>query len=370
MGCVLVLAASREAADEIAFEACGAALIGVARAGLRQLVLELSGAELNRRELAPVGRVVREALAARVAAEAARRGELKYLMPVAGFPGFPRALAETFEELRLNGVGAAQVRGCGESGPDLALLLAAYEGELAGRGFADHASRVEMAGARVMERFRETAVLALDLAPRTTRERELVAAILRGSRAHLELARGGGESEPATSLESLQRYLFSTDAVPGSRGRWLGGDLLDVGRGAECVEIARRIGASSIPFDEAAILLRSPERYQPLVVEALRRAGIPAHCTRGSHVRTRTRVFRAAALRGGGAFWHRDSRSTLAGPDAGRRRAGDAGGVGAVDRGRRGDRRHARWEARLSGAARGIPTAVCSGVKTKSSAIA
>jgi RecB family exonuclease len=281
-GAVLVLAASREAADEIAFEACGAALIGVTRAGLRELVLELSGAELNWRELAPVGRVVREALAARVAAEAARRGELKYLMPVAGFPGFPRALAETFEELRLNGVGAEEVRGCGESGPDLALLLAAYEGELAARGFADHASRVEMAGASVVERFRETAVLALDVAPRTARERELVATILRGSRAHLELMRGGGESEPATSLESLQRHLFSTDEVPDREGDGSVEIFSTSGEALECVEIARRIGASEIPFDESAILLRSPERYQPLVVEALRRAGIPAHCTRGS----------------------------------------------------------------------------------------
>ncbi len=281
-GAVLVLAASREAADEIVFEACGAALIGVTRAGLRELVLELSGAELNRRELAPVGRVVREALAAREASEAALRGDLSYLLPVAGFPGFPRALAATFEELRLNGVGPEQVRGCGESGRDLALLLAAYEGELAARGFADHASRVEMAGARVAEQFRETAVLALDLAPRTTRERELVAAILRGSRAHLELARGGGESESATSLESLQRYLFSTDAVPARESDGSVEIFSTSGEALECVEIARRIGASGIPFDQAAILLRSPERYQPLVVEALRRAGIPAHCTRGS----------------------------------------------------------------------------------------
>jgi len=51
------------------------------------------------------------------------------------------------------------------------------------------------------------------------------------------------------------------------------------------VEIARRIGAAvdrGVPFDQIAIPVRSPERYQPLVVEGLRRAGIPVHCTRGS----------------------------------------------------------------------------------------
>jgi RecB family exonuclease len=281
-GAVLVLGATREAADEVAFEACGAALVGVTRAGLRELVLELSGAELNRRAMAPVGRMVREALAARVAAEAARKGELRYLMPVAGFPGFPRALTETFEEMRLNGVGAEHVRACGQSGPDLAILLAAYERELAERGFADHAARVEMASAAVAEHFSQTAVLALDAMPRTLRERELVAAVLRGSRAHLALQRDSEERSPASSLESLQRYLFSPDAVPARADDGSLEIFSTSGEALECVEIARRIGASPIPFDEAAILLRSPERYQPLVVEALRRAGIPAHCTRGT----------------------------------------------------------------------------------------
>ena len=57
------------------------------------------------------------------------------------------------------------------------------------------------------------------------------------------------------------------------------------GEALECVEIARRIGEAAergVPFDQIAIPLRSPERYQPLVVEGLRRAGIPVHCTRGS----------------------------------------------------------------------------------------
>src|SRR5450432_2274580 len=86
-GAVLVLGPAREAADEIAFEACGDALIGVHRLGFRELVLELSAAELNRRALVPVGRVGREALAARVTAEVRRDGGLSYLGPVSGFPG-------------------------------------------------------------------------------------------------------------------------------------------------------------------------------------------------------------------------------------------------------------------------------------------
>src|SRR4051812_6495914 len=98
-GSVVVLAPVREAADEIALEACRDAMVGVHRLSFRELVLELSAAELNRRALVPVGRIVREALAARITQEAA--GRLSYLGPVAAFPRFPRALADTFEELRL-----------------------------------------------------------------------------------------------------------------------------------------------------------------------------------------------------------------------------------------------------------------------------
>src|ERR1700732_2428715 len=56
------------------------------------------------------------------------------------------------------------------------------------------------------------------------------------------------------------------------------------GEGLECVEIARRIlklAREGVAFDDCAILLRSSVRYQPLVEEALRRAGIPAWFSRG-----------------------------------------------------------------------------------------
>lgn len=256
---VLIVAATREAADEIALTACGEALIGVQRTAFRDLVLELSAAEMNRRELVPVGRVVREALAARVASEALRAGRLTYFGPVAEFPGFPRALAETFEEVRLNRVEPEQ--------PDLALLLRAYEAELEERGFADHAARVDMARTAVADRLRDTAVVALDLALRTRAELELLEVLLASSRQRLVLSIGeGGVAD--LSLDHLRDggfEIFSTS-----------------GEALECVEIARRIGRGGIPFDETAILLRSPERYQPLVMEALRRAGIPTHCTRGA----------------------------------------------------------------------------------------
>jgi ATP-dependent exoDNAse (exonuclease V) beta subunit len=52
------------------------------------------------------------------------------------------------------------------------------------------------------------------------------------------------------------------------------------------VEIARRVHRlareEGVAFDQVAILLRSPERYQPMVEDALRRAGVPAYFSHGS----------------------------------------------------------------------------------------
>jgi CRISPR/Cas system-associated exonuclease Cas4 (RecB family) len=226
--------------------------------------------------LVPVGRIVREALAARVTA----RTELTYLKPVAPFPGFPRALADTFEELRLNRITPEQLRACGQSGPDLANLLAAYEEELAERRFADHGLRVRLALAHA--HLRETAVIILDVAPRTRLERELLEAVKKGARTVADLRVSPGEDAPATCLESLQRFLFSVSAVPQRPDDGTVEIFSTSGEALECVEIVRRILQAAVPFDEIAILLRSPERHRPLVIEALRRAGIPAHCTHGT----------------------------------------------------------------------------------------
>jgi RecB family exonuclease len=285
VGPVLVLAPVRAAADEIALEACATALMGVRRLAFREFVLELSAAELNRRALVPIGRFVREALAARVTAQALERGELTYLRPVAGFPGLPRALTATFEELRLNAVDPDRLRTCGESGPDLAHLLDAYSRELSGHRFADHAARVHLARdafSAAYNTLRQTAVVALDLAPRSSLERELLASAMSAAKFTFDPVPA---PEPSSSLESLQRYLFSTEAVPPRAEDGSVVILSTSGEALECVEIARAIHAAAaegVPFDRIAILLRSPDRHQPLILEALRRAGIPATCTLGA----------------------------------------------------------------------------------------
>jgi RecB family exonuclease len=283
---VLILAPVRAAADEVARTACGDALLGVNRSAFRELVTELAAAELNRRELVPVGRFVREALAARVTA--LHRGELSYLGPVAAFPGFPRALTATFEELRLNGVDPARLHQCGQSGRDLGRLLAAYDRELTERGFADYAVRVRLAFDGLASDplgLRQMAVVALDVAPRTQLERELLDQVMQSARTRLHLHLAPDPAEPASSLDSLQRYLFSSDPVPLREEDGTLEIFSTSGEALEGVETARRIHRAAeqgVPFDEIAILLRSPARHQPLVTEALRRAGIPAHFSAGS----------------------------------------------------------------------------------------
>lgn len=272
-GGVILIAGSREAADELALEVCADVLAGVERYGFRDFVHRASREALRRRGLAAVGRAVREAIAARVADGT----ELTWLREAAGFPGFPRALTDTIEAVRLN---RRAVEG------DLAALAAGYERELGERGFADHALRVELAREALAEegsRFRGRAVAVLDAAVRTAAERELIGELLRGAGEALELRlEGGGAAEAGgTSLEQLQRNLFAVGAVEAREEDGSVEIFSTSGEALECVEIARRILHSGVPFDEAGILLRSPERYQPLVLEGLRRAGVPAYCSRG-----------------------------------------------------------------------------------------
>ncbi len=58
------------------------------------------------------------------------------------------------------------------------------------------------------------------------------------------------------------------------------GEGLEAGRD-RAADLAPRSGRNGA-FDQIAILLRSPERYQPMIEDALRRARIPAYFNRGS----------------------------------------------------------------------------------------
>jgi len=287
---VLIICPVREAADEIATAACPRALIGVHRFSFRDFVHTVGAQELNERRLVPMTHiVVREALAARVTAESLAQNELGYLRAVARFPGFPRALSDTLEELRLNGKGPAAVRLCGQSGPDLAQLLDGYEKEIGERNLADYPIRVELAQRAVesgAHQFRSMPVVLIDVNPRSLAERDLVESLKRWSIGSLDLQpTPAAEARVESSLQALQQNIRLQDSGP-LRALDESFEIFSAsGEALECVEIARRAGdraEAGVRFDQMAILLRSPERYEPLVIEALRRAGIPAYCTGGT----------------------------------------------------------------------------------------
>ena len=278
---LLVLAGTREAADDLVRSCCsaaGGALAGVYRHTLRDLVLNISTSSMVERGLSPVRRIAREAIAAEITARS--HAKLSYLAPVAKFPGFARALARTLEDLRLNRITTDQLRSTGRSGPDLALLLTAYEEALRDRQFADHAERCALALGRIEAR----ALLLVDLRLRTRLEQQLVDALKMAAPDWLELTLRPEPVEASSQLDSLQRYVLTGESAP----RRDPDDSVQIfsasGEALECVEIARRmlrLAEGGMRFDQMAVLVRSAERHQPLLEEAFARAAIPAWYSRG-----------------------------------------------------------------------------------------
>ena len=89
---------------------------------------------------------------------------------------------------------------------------------------------------------------------------------------------------PTATLDRVRTWLFSS-AQPQSAPPDPSLLFSAPGESVECVEIARRIRAlaeQGTPFDRVAILLRNVDPYQPLVEEALRRAGIDHYFSRGA----------------------------------------------------------------------------------------
>lgn len=302
----LILGASRGTADDLAWGAAPAGMFGAHRFTPAQAAAVLSAPALAERGLKAANPFAAQAVAARVVHELRAKRSWKYFDPVAGTPGFARALAATLGEMRMNGVTAAQLRKCGPPGQDLAAALGAYGDQLQAGSLADLADLYGMAiEAATGGRHRLTGlpVLVLDIGVRSELTRELLAALVKRSPnvlactlaadkessaffEHLlgvpsETGTGPGET---TTIARVRAWVFAT-AQPTAEKIDSTLDYFSApGEAMECVEIARRIlqlAERGIPFDRIAVLLRAPERYQPLLEEALRRANIPAHFSRG-----------------------------------------------------------------------------------------
>lgn len=293
---VLIIAPTRAAANELAAHAFQPGCQGVHTLTLTQLAAQLAAQPMGRQAIAPISRLGIEALAARIVHAAASAKRLQYFTPVAQMPGFARALAKTLTELRLQD---ATPEG------DLAHLLSLYEQELAARSVADLPMILRFAAEQAAHsdhRFTRLPLVLLGLDIESAAHERLLTALVQRSPSVLATATADDHTiqslerilsaaannvdrtPPTTTLDRVRKWLFSSEPPPLAPPD---PTLLfsAPGESFECVEIARRIhalAARGTPFDRIAILLRNVDAYQPLMEEALRRAGIGHYFSRGA----------------------------------------------------------------------------------------
>lgn len=313
-GPVLVVSAGKGAADGLArvagLKRGGSA--GWQRFSLPQLAFDLAIGVLAERRLNPLTRTGFEALAIRSIHRLAARGDLEYFTPIMHAPGFPAAVASTLEELRVNAVAPHDLAGGSPRMRDTGRLLSALEEQLLSRSAADSALMLEAAcesARRPSGDLGGTALLLLDVVPASFREcrllatlakqcREVLATVLETDADAMQTLEGllmsrahslSADTATSGALARIQTHLFgaeeavvsSPESTPDSSVEFFSA----AGEGQECVEIARRILAAArdgIAFDRMGIFLRDWGAYSPHLDEALRRAGIPGHFTRGT----------------------------------------------------------------------------------------
>ena len=301
---VLVVAATLDAASALIRDAVRAhgACFGWHRATLGTLVGMLASLPVAADGLSPAGGLSLEALAARGVFQLRSDGRLGRYGVIGNRPGLPRAVARTAGELRMGGVEGASLA---EGDADLARMVAGFEGELAEGLVADRARMFE-AALLVLEAGKHDLcgipVLLLDVAVGSELERRFVAALLAQAPAAFVTVPAGDTHavrlvrsqpnvdihveapEPTCSLARLQSHLFESAPAPAPLDDGIR-VLSAPGESRECVEIARLIlreAEAGVAFDQMAVLLRSPEQYRDHLVEAMGRAGIPAHFARGT----------------------------------------------------------------------------------------
>lgn len=313
---ILVICPTREAGDEfvrsciVGADSRGVsqARFGLLRVTLGRLATSLATSVLAASGRAPITGLSLEALTARAVHSMLSQGSLSYFNPVARRPGFPRAVARTLDELRMNAVDIEAIRRLPRGGPDLAALAECIERELVSAKLATRSvifeASIKVAKNAVPVHPAGLPLLILDLAISNTLEADLIQALVSHASSTLATAARGDtrtiemlqrslrcETEEITtnkskgSLATLKAHLFET-----SKPRQLEMDesvtlSSSPGEARECVEIARRIqadAATGTPFDRIAIFLRSPAEYRPHLEEAFRRAAIPYYFARGT----------------------------------------------------------------------------------------
>lgn len=299
---LLVVAPTLEAGSRLLRRAAEGrpAAFGWQRVTLTELAARLGATRLAAQGLAQATPLVLEAMCARMVHLARDEGALGRYARVADRPGLPRALARTFTELGLAEIDEAALPA------DLGRLHALFRRELSRAGIADRADVLRAAVARAEDPaghpLLDAPTLLLDAPLAHALEARLVAALAArgavraispsGDAAALRrLSRAlGCEPAPlerpagARALDRLRDQLFADVEAGGEMDETV--ELFSApGESRECVEIARRVleaADAGLPFDRMAVLTHAPERYRAHLVEALRRARIPACFSRGT----------------------------------------------------------------------------------------
>ncbi len=299
---LLVVAETREAASSLVRETARelGATFGWERTTLGGLALSLASPALALRGLAPAGWLSVEALCDRVVG--ARGTNLGRFSPIADRPGLCRALARTISEARMAGLDFSLI-----DDRDLQGIAADFDRELAAAKLADRAlvfseairaakdrtaSHVALDVPLLLFDTSVTSALARDLVQAVAARAAVVLATLPAGDVASEkfLSTALGENpidaprDESSALARTQNRLFSGEAAAPAAASAEIEILSAPGESRECVEIARRIldeASKGTGFDRMAIVARSGAAYRAHVVEALRRAKIPAFFARG-----------------------------------------------------------------------------------------
>src|SRR5260370_6089908 len=207
---VLVIASTRAASNELVISTFREGSLGIHAMTLIQLAANVASQPMGRASLAPISRLGIEAIAARIVHAAHRVKKLHYFGPVAETPGFPRAVAHTITELRLQGIRAGDLASIGAPGVDLALLMSLYLGELEQRSLADLPLLLKLATEEISRnnhRLTGRPLLLLDLTIESQRHEKLLAALIEKSPLVLGAATTGDEQPLQSMLAAIAQRL-------------------------------------------------------------------------------------------------------------------------------------------------------------------
>ena len=179
---ILLLAAHPDSADDLVRTVAAerGALAGIHRLTPNRLIALLAADQMAAAGLAPATTLATEAVAARAVFQLKPTGCLAWFEPVLDRPGFPRALARSLAELRLNRITADDLAKLDRIGPPLAALLTQFEHELATANLADRAAIFTMALNAIAAsdyRFDQLPLALIDLPIISALESELIAAL-------------------------------------------------------------------------------------------------------------------------------------------------------------------------------------------------